>query len=139
MINLAVMKRIIFLLASIFFLLVACTNSIKNYDAAENGLDAGREFIDACLKGDFLKANFHLLTDPQNTALLKTTEAEYREKDKEGRQQLRTASINIKEVTEPNDSIVILQYSNSLDTIPHKSVVIKRNNQWLVDYKQSFQ
>jgi hypothetical protein len=139
MINLALMKRILFLSASIFFLLVACTNSMKNYTAAENGLDASREFIDACLKGDFLKANFHLLADQQNTALLKTTEAEYREKDKEGRQQLRTASINIKEVTEPNDSIVILQYSNSLDTITHKSVVVKRNNQWLVDYKQSFQ
>ncbi len=139
MINLAVMKRILFLSSYLFFLLVACTSATKNYLAAENGLDAGREFIDACLKGDFSKANFYLIPEQQNTALLKTTEAEYRQKDKEGRQQLRTASINIKEVIEPNDSTVILQYSNSLDTTTHKSVIIKRNNQWMVDYKKSFQ
>ena len=119
-------------------IIVACNSKQQSLLPAENGLDAGREFIDGCLKGDFIKAHFYLLSDATNEQLLKTTEASYREKDKEGRQQLRTSSINIQSVQEPNDTTVELRYSTSADTAKKIVYIIKRNAQWQVDYKKTF-
>ncbi len=117
--------------------ILACSSPKKDYLPAENGLDAGREYIDACLKGDFSKAAFYMIQDESNKTILASIESAYREKDKEGRQELRLASINIKEVVEPNDSTVVLIHSNSLDTVSVKTIIIKRNNNWQVDVKQS--
>ncbi len=120
-------------LIGISFMLVSCSTASAPLDPAENGLDAGREFIDACLKGDFERASFYMLDTKENKAILDNIEKEYREKDKEGRQELRTASINIKEVSEPNDSTVLMYHSTSLDTTGKKTIIIKQNNRWLVN------
>jgi hypothetical protein len=131
------MKMSIAIKGLMVFLVVACSSPKTNFTPAENGLDAGREFIDACLKGDFSKADFYMISDEKNKQLLSIIEASYREKDKEGRQELRSASINIKEVAEPNDSTVVLYHSNSLDTSAKQTIILKRNNSWQVDLKQS--
>jgi hypothetical protein len=138
MIILAFMNRPILTMVVLVLLIAACNSKQASFAPAENGLDAGREFIDGCLKGDFIKANYYLLPDESNLQLLKTTEAAYRERDKEGRQELRTASINIQSVEEPNDSTVALRYSTSADTSKQTVYIIKRNAQWLVDYKKTF-
>ena len=117
--------------------LASCSTASAPLVPAENGLDAGREFIDACLKGDFERAAFYMVESNENKALLNQIETIYREKDKEGRQELRTASINIREVSEPNDSTVILFHSNSLDTTGKKTIIIKQNNRWLVNLNQA--
>ncbi len=135
---LAVMKKRKIVLWFFVFIAGSCNSSNNEMLLAENGLDAGREFIDGCLKGDFIKANFYMLQDEVNVQFLKTTEASFRERDKEGRQQLRLASINIKSVIEPTDSTVELSHSNSYDTSQQKLLIIHRNNKWLVDYKKSF-
>jgi hypothetical protein len=128
------------LLLGIFALLIfACNTPSKEFTPAENGLDAGREFIDACLKGDFSKASFYMVTDEINRQLLNQVESAYREKDKEGRQELRLASINIKEVAEPNDTTVIIYHSNSLDTSSKQTFVVKRKNIWQVNLKQTIE
>ncbi len=119
-------------------IIVACNSKQQSLLPAENGLDAGREFIDGCLKGDFIKANFYLLPNATNEQLLKTTEASYREKDKEGRQELRTSSINILSVQEPTDSTVSLNYSLSSDTASKYLYIVKRDSKWQVDYKKTF-
>lgn len=131
------MKMSSILIGLLVLLIIACSSPAKSFTPAENGLDAGREFIDACLKGDFSKAAFYMLEDEKNKQLLSTVEAAYREKDKEGRQEFRLASINIKEVAEPNDSTVMLYHSNSLDTSAKQTIIVKINNIWLVDFKQS--
>ena len=120
-------------------ILASCSTGSAPLVPAENGLDAGREFIDACLKGDFERASFYMVESNENKALLNQLETTYREKDKEGRQELRTASINIREVSEPNDSTVILFHSNSLDTTGKKTIIIKQNNRWLVNLNQANQ
>lgn len=124
------------LFIGIVFTLVSCSSASAPLVPAENGLDAGREFIDACLKGDFERASFYLLDSRENKLMLYQIEKEYREKDKEGRQELRTASINIKEVSEPNDSTVILFHSTSLDTTGKKIIILKQNNRWVVNLNQ---
>lgn len=111
----------------------SCNTKREEYRKAEDALDAGREYIQSCLAGDFNKAAFYTVADEPNTRLVKETETAYRTKDKEGRQQFRNASINISEVKELNDSCTTIQYSNSFDKEMHKLVVVKRNNDWKVD------
>src|SRR5204863_6505691 len=48
-----------------------CTEN-KVYEKAENALDAGREFIDGCLKADFDKATFYMVSDSTNKNMLLT-------------------------------------------------------------------
>lgn len=120
-------------------LISGCAAKHTDYTKAENAFDAGREFIDAGYKGDFTKAAFFMLPDEKNQQLLKVLEKEYRTKDKEGRQQSRTASINIIQVSDIDDHTSIIQYSNSFDKIPQKIKVVKQGTTWLVDYKYSFE
>lgn len=121
----------------ILILLVACTAKQAEYRKAEDALDAGREYINATLQGDFSRAAFYTVADEKNKQLLLLTEKIYREKDKEGRQQFRTASINIAEVKELTDSTTAIHYSNSFDKEAHILQVVKRNQTWLVDLGSS--
>jgi len=127
-----------YLLVFVFFLLAGCNNPNNNYREATSALEAGREFIDACLKGDFVKAAFYMIQDEQNKNFLQKIEREYREKDRDGRRQYREASINIAEIDNPTETITIINYSNTFDKIGHKIKVIQQNNKWLVDFKYTF-
>jgi hypothetical protein len=120
-------------------ILMACSNHAVNYSKAENAFDAGREFIDGTLKGDFKKSTFYMLLDTTNEAHLNEQEKEFRLKDKEGRQQLRTASINIQQVEDIDSITSIIHYNNSYDKRNQTLKVVKQNNNWAVDYKYSFQ
>lgn len=124
-----------------FFVLVfalSCSSKKAALLPAENSFDAGREFIDGNLKGDFQKAAFYMIADEQNKQFLSVAEQEYRQKDKEGRQELRSASINLEKVEDLNKEQSIIYYSNSFDKKSQKIKVIKTNQGWLVDYKFSF-
>ena len=128
--------KVIFICFTILFF--ACTNKQTEYQNAENALDAGREYIQSCLQGDFSKAKFYLFPNEKNIRMLKEIEEVYRQKDKEGRQQLRLASININEVKENGQTTSSIMYSNSFDKIPHTIYVLKQNNRWLVDISNAF-
>ena len=80
------MKRFVWIASLLLF---SCAGEKKEYHKAENALDAGREYIQACLEGDFSRAKFYTIADAANETQLALTEKAYREKDKEGRQQLR--------------------------------------------------
>ncbi|MBI2282478.1 MAG: hypothetical protein HYU71_02090 [Bacteroidetes bacterium] len=122
-----------------FLLLAACSGGTEpaSYRKAEDALDAGREYVNACLQGDFSKAAFYTIADEPNRKLLQQTENSYREKDKEGRQQLRNASINIHEVKDLTDSTTEIHYSNSFDKTAHTLQVVKRDQTWAVDLGKS--
>jgi len=124
------MKRLVWFAA---ILLMACGGKQQDYRKADDALDAGREYINACLQGDFSKAAYYTVPDEKNNQVIKETEKVYREKDKEGRQQFRTASINISEVKDLTDSSTEIHYNNSFDKQPHTIRVVKRNDTWLVD------
>jgi hypothetical protein len=116
-------------------LLVACAKQ-QGYHKADNALDAGREYIGACLMGDFAKAAFYMEPGKANEEHLKETEQDYRQKDKEGRQQYRAASIHINEVSEISADTTVIHYSNSFDNKPEVLRVIRQKDQsWLVDTK----
>ncbi|MEP7319239.1 MAG: hypothetical protein ABI921_10865 [Panacibacter sp.] len=123
----------------IFFSLIFCSCSNgKNYPKAENALDAGREFIDGCLKGDFKRAAFYMTDDDRNKELLQTQQKNYDAKTKEEKQQYFDASIIINEDAVIDDSTHIINYRNSFDKTARKVKVLLQSNNWLVDFKYTF-
>lgn len=128
------MKQLLLLI----LLFTASCKSSNSYENATSALDAGREFIDASLKGDFAKAYFYMLQDVENKKFLDKTETNYREKDRDGREQYRQASINIGKVTDITDKETIINYSNTYDKISYKLKVVFVNNKWVVDFKYTF-
>lgn len=128
------MKRIIVLSFSLF-LIFSCTDVNNSYPKAENSMDAGREFINACLTGDFKKAQFYMLKDSDNLHRLSVLEKEFPAKNKVQNQK---TSLIILDEENKNDSTDIIHYKTSSDTTARKLVVVLINNDWQVDYKQSF-
>lgn len=118
-------------------LLFGCSNE-KKYPKAENAFDAGREFIDGCLKGDFDKAGFYMINDEKNNSLLLSQKRNYDTKSSTEKQEYHDASIIINEDATINDSIHIINYQNSFDKTGRKVKVILRNGTWLVDFKYTF-
>ena len=112
--------------------------SCNSYPKAESPLDAAREFIDACLKGDFDKANFYMLQDDENKAQLDKVKANYHSRSASERKEYNEANIVILEDDAVNDSTEIINYKNSYDKIARKARVIQRNGIWLVDLKYTF-
>ena len=91
-----------------------CTPS-DQYEIADNPLDGGRYFIENCMQGNFKKAKFYVLEDAENLALFEKMATNYFALDKEGRQQIRLASIQINEISAVDSTVTIMNYQNSFD------------------------
>lgn len=129
------MKYLIFFL--VFVLLISC-NTQNKYNKAENALDAGREFIDGCLKNDFKKAAFYILADTENNRSLRQLEQANNQLTTKDKTQYKLAAINIFEITDISETATIINYSNSYDKIRRKIKVAKVNGDWKVDLKATF-
>ncbi len=114
-----------------------CSN-LSNKEMADNALDGGRYFIENCNQGDFKKANNYILEGAENQSFLKDISTSYFALDKEGRQQLRQASIQINEVQSLDSNQTIIKYQSSLDKIPHQIKVINTPSGWKVDLKFTY-
>ena len=106
------------------------------YKKAEDAQDAGREFIRASLDGDYKKARFYMLNDPDNILLIDKQEANYRQLTNEEKNRYREASIRPLAIQKETDSITNYTYyqtSNPKDTTTIR--VVLQNGEWLVDLK----
>lgn len=103
-----------------------------------NPLDGGRYFIENAMQGEFKKAKNYLLNTPENTAYFEKMATRYFSLDKEGRQQLRQASIQINEVSAVDSTMTIINYQNSYDKKAHKLKVIETPDGWKVDLKYTY-
>ena len=122
----------------IFFCSIIFSCAEKHYTRAEDALDAGREFIDGCLKGDFDKASYYMLQDDENKSLLLQQKRNYDAKSKKEKQEYNNASIIVYENAAINDSTHIINYQNSYDKVGRKVKVVLKNDTWLVDFKYTF-
>jgi hypothetical protein len=117
--------------------MISCSdNASKNL--ADNALDGGRYFLENCNQGDFKKANLYLLDNPENQSYFKGISLKYFDLDKEGRQQLRQASIQINEVRAIDSNQSIISYQSSMDKIPRQLKVVNSKNGWKVDLKYTY-
>jgi hypothetical protein len=114
----------------------SCTHT--GYPKAENDLDAGREFIDAVLKGDFDKAGFYSLKGESDAGLLQQLKTAYQEKSNEDKHQLHDAVITILKVENISKSETILHYKNSFDNKEHQLKIVLKDGNWLAEIKDAF-
>lgn len=126
------MKQLLFLS---FFFALSCSQ--QKFHIAENDLDAGREFIDGALKGNFDKATFYLLKDDENLKFLHLYKAAYSKKTNEDKKQLQDATINILQIKTLNNKETIIFFRNSFDKISRQIKVILQDGIWQVDLKSS--
>ncbi len=114
---------------------VSCRNSETAFVKADSDLEAGRNFIEGVLKGDFKKAAFFMLDDEQNQSYLNKLKRRYRERSEHERKQYAEASIVMMDVDVVSDTVTIISYHNSFDNIARKVKVVNKNKEWLVDLK----
>ena len=121
------------------FLFSAC-NEANNNKKATFPLEAGRYFIDASLKGDYMEARKFLLADSINLMYLERINDFYNKMKPEEKEGYKNANIIIGKdgIENVSDSVTIINYSNSFKNMPSKIKVIKVNGEWLVDFKYTF-
>lgn len=119
------------LLAFVFLLAMGCSGK-GHYPEAQDALDAGRNYLQACLDGDFDKAAFYAKADTAESRNLQDKEKAYRLLDKEGRQQLRTASLIILELKDLGPDKQGIRYSFSYDNKPQYLEVTRTGKLWRV-------
>ena len=128
-------KLVTLLFASIF--LLSCQQQ-PDFEIASSPLDGGRYFIESCLQGEFRKAKFYLLLDSTNQGHFEQISKSYYELDKEGRQQLRQASIQINDISAIDSSNSVINYQNSFEKVVHKLKVTQTKEGWKVDLKYTY-
>ena len=126
------------LIASAVFLLIfsGCNNS-SSVDKSDP-LESGRGFIEASLKGDYITAKKYLLDDSTNLQYFQGLKDFNSKMDVENRRGYSDANIIIDSSIAKSDSVNIIYYTNSFKNKPSKIKLVKRNNEWLVDFKYTF-
>ena len=101
----------------------------------ETAMDAGRDFIRATLDGDFPAAEALLLKDDQNTAMFASYKDFYTRLPAEKKQAYKKASYNINTYKDLNDSVSLINYSNTYMNQPLNIKLVKKDRLWQVDFK----
>ncbi|HMR92598.1 MAG TPA: hypothetical protein PKC69_09795 [Chitinophagaceae bacterium] len=117
------------------FLIAACNNSDKN-EAAENDIDAARQFIQAALRSDYQKARAYMIQDTPNLARMSAVERVHL--PPEEKKGLAGATINIHNINRVDTVTTIVIFSNSFKNNHDTLRVKKINGQWLVDLDYLF-
>lgn len=128
---------------NLFLVLLMATafgcGSKKEYPPATDALNAGLQFIDGCLKGDFDKADFYMLQDDKNKQLLKEAKEKFNSFSKEQKKQLMEASLQNITIENPSTTETIIHYNNSYNSRGGKVKVVQvENNKWQADFKYAF-
>ena len=79
-----------------------------------------------------------MLLDDENVYWLNKVSTDYNKLSEQDKTGLSQSSININEVADITDSVTVINYSNSYKKRSQKVKVIKRNGEWLVDFKYTF-
>lgn len=130
------MKKIIIILISFTFILTACNHTAEVNK--KDPLESGRGFIEASLKGDYVEAKKYLLNDSTNNEYFEGFKDFNSKMSRNDRDGLRDANIIIDSTHDVSDSVEIITYSNTYKKVPSKLKMVKRGNEWLVDFKFTF-
>ena len=106
---------------------------------SENDVDAARNFIRSALDGKYDRARKFMIQDSLNNQYLDLFQRNYESRmDPEDKRGYREASINIHDIRQLNDSATVVSYSNSFKKKNDSLMVVRRDEQWLVDLKYAF-
>ncbi len=116
---------------------VSCTqseNAIKRADPIE----AGREFIDASLKGNYEYAKKYLLADSINMEYFNELVNFNNKLSPHDKDAYKSANIIIDSIQNISDTLTIINYSNTFKNTPEKIKLVRVNKEWMVDFKYTF-
>jgi len=131
------MHKLIFIaIISLFF--VSCNQQTKKTIKNSDPLEAGREFINASLTGDFEYAKKYLLADSTNLMYFDRFVDFDNKKPAADKEGYKNSNIIINSTENISDSVTVINYSNTYKKEPSKIKLIKKNNKWLVDFKYTF-
>lgn len=120
---------------ALFMLMVVVACNLEKLPPAEDAIEAARGFEDGCLKGDFDKAKFYLVSNISNLSKLQVIEKKYNNKTAEQQKQLSETSIVILAEWEINKTVHCVVLHNSYDKKNDTLNVVQQNNNWLVNLK----
>jgi hypothetical protein len=127
------MKRKLFIVLLIFTALISC-NDTKNYPATD--IDVARAFIKDILNNDYKDAKKFVLDEEMNNQYFELSKKEFEGKSKDELDKYKNAD----ELKSLNDSVTIVNYSNSYKKdVKNEVKVVRVNSQWQVDLKHTFQ
>jgi hypothetical protein len=130
------MKRLKTCLLLIVTAITACQHSSEINK--KDPLESGRGFIESSLKGDYAEAQKYLLQDSTNMQYLNGLKEFNSKRSDEEREGYKNANILIDSTQQLSDSVTIIIYSNTYKNQPSKIKLVKKNNEWLVDFKYTF-
>ena len=120
-----------------FTLLNSCNDSRKN---PTTDIDVARSFIKDLLENDFKNAKEFLLDEEANNQYFELSKKEFKGKSKEVLKKYKESDIIVNELTPVNDSVSIVNYSNSFNKEKKYLLkVVRQNGRWWVDLKYTFQ
>lgn len=113
--------------------------SCNNQQLPNTDLDVARTFIKSIQGNNFKAAEPFILMDDANKQYFDLFEKHFKSKSKTELEQFENADIIVNEVSNVNDSVTIVLYSNSFKKEEkNKLKVVRINGQWLVDLKYTF-
>ncbi len=130
------MKNKIYVACSFLMVLVAaCTSEVLDKSDA---LASGRGFIEATLKGDYVKAEKYILPDSTNEQYLDGLRDFSKNLTPLERENYRDADIIIDSTKSVNDSTDLIYFKNTYKKEATRLKLVRRSNEWLVDFKFTF-
>ncbi len=116
--------------------LPSCNNEKK---VSNTDIEVARAFIKDILENNFKEAETFVLKEETNKQYFDLFKKEYESKSREELENYKNADIIINEINPVNDSISIVNYSNSYKKDKSNKVkMVRVNGQWLVDLKYTF-
>lgn len=117
--------------------LAACSGGGDN--KVQTDIDVANVFIRDMLDNKLKDAEGLVLPDEENKQYFEVIRQQYNKKDAAELEKYKSSSIIINEVSPVNDSVSIVNYSNSYNKQDkNKLKMVRKEGKWLVDLKYTF-
>jgi hypothetical protein len=104
-------------------------------DRPTTAIDTGRDFIRATLDGNFEDAEPLLYNDTLNVQFFDSYKMMYYRLPDDYKQKYKDADYVINKYTDLNDSVSVINYSNTYMKQPQEIKVVNKNGKWQIDFK----
>ena len=109
--------------------------SCKHKSRPTTAMDTGTTFIRATLDGDFDEAKTLLYNDTLNDQFFQSYMMMYERLPDADKKNYKDADYVINKYTDQNDSVSVINFSNTYMKKPLEIKLVRKNGDWLVDFK----
>ena len=131
------MKLKAFIVFGVLTVLISCNNKTA-YPTTD--IDVARAFIKDILENNYKDAKVFVLDEEMNNQYFELSKKQFEAKGKAELELYKHSDIIVNELKQVNDSVTIVNFSNSYKPAMKNEVkVVKLNGKWSVDLKHTFQ